>query len=107
MRHHVVFLVMSFFSIIGYAQTSIDWRSVKLIEYVNEWDSSIEICGGEWAVRARANSMEELNSSEQKRIKKKLAEAGCLTGMVDVKNLTGPIKGKIYFIGIKKKEDQD
>lgn len=105
MKLFLVGLIILFCSFQVYAQTSkVDWENVQIYEFATKLDypDSLEICGGEWMVKGKATSLNELNTAEQKRIKKTVAKHGCLIVYVCTKQVFQ--KGKLYILGLKPKE---
>lgn len=83
----------------------VDWKTVQVFEFTSrDYPDSLEICAGEWFIKAEANSMKELDADELERIKKKVADHGCTVVYVDVRKVYTPRDGKLYILGLQKKE---
>jgi hypothetical protein len=92
---------------LGFSQSKkINWQDVKVYEFTarSSYPDTLEICGGEWFVKGKANNIKELSRTELKRIKKKVAKYSCYIVYVDTKKVYTPRSGQLYILGLKGKE---
>lgn len=106
MKHLLISGIALLVSFSSYSQEKINWTEVEIYEFTNgrSYPDSLEICGGEWFVKASGNSLSELNDKEIKRIKTIVADLGCPIVFVDTKKFYTPRSGKLYILGLKKKD---
>ena len=105
MKRILLFLSIILSTSFAYSQSeAIDWQEVKVFEFNSRaTPDSLDVVG-EWAIKGKANSLEDLSDKTLERIKKKVAEHACSIVYVDVQKVFSPIKGKIYILGLNPKE---
>ena len=108
LKNLILALTMLFGPLCIYGQDTLVWENVKVYEFQStSYPDSLDICGGEWFIKASASDFNDLTEKEIKRIKKKVAKHGCFYVYIDIKRYWGGVpNGKIYILGLKRKEEK-
>lgn len=108
MKNTLISILILLMVHLAYSQTpAVNWEDVNVFQFEAEWNypDSLEICGGEWFIKTKANSLAELTPKELKTIKQQVAQYGCNVVFVDGKRLDTWRPGQMYYLGLKRKED--